>query len=134
MKNKIKWADRHISRPAPYIALCFNQKEYNDVIDWFGIDHDRSRFINNGAHATTHVLIEEGSFACIVCLGDIKNKSVVEVYGLLAHESVHIWQAYVEKIGETRPGDEQEAYAVQAVFQSLMTAFLEKSKKVKKKK
>lgn len=56
----------------------------------------------------------------MVCLAeDWRKFGVVELYGLLVHEAVHIWQQYCDFYGETTPGREQEAYAVQAVFQEL---------------
>ena len=44
----------------------------------------------------------------------------VEVYGLLVHEAVHIWQHARDRMKEKNPGGEHEAYTVQHIAQALM--------------
>ena len=43
-----------------------------------------------------------------------------DILGTLVHESVHIWQQYKKYIGETKPGKEQEAYAIEAIWRTLV--------------
>lgn len=81
-------------------------------------------WVRNSAHATTHIFRnDKGGLVCVVCLGDTSGRSAVEIAGLLVHEAVHCWQAYAAAIGENEPGDEQEAYAVQAIAQELMAEY-----------
>lgn len=40
-----------------------------------------------------------------------------EIAGVLAHESMHMWQAICEVSGEHRPGIETEAYMIQAMVE-----------------
>lgn len=42
---------------------------------------------------------------------------------MLAHETVHIWQAFKLRIGENNPSDEIEAYAVQSILQTLLETY-----------
>ena len=58
-----------------------------------------------------------------MCIAVTGNRLPVEVAGLLVHEAVHVWQEYADRIGETHPGREQEAYAIQAISQELMTEY-----------
>jgi len=41
----------------------------------------------------------------------------------LVHESVHAWQFYKERIGETLPGKEIEAYAIQSIWKTLVAEY-----------
>lgn len=77
------------------------------------------------ADATAHYFeAPEGrGLTVIVCLQDAAGRNPIEVAGLLVHEAVHAWQRYAEWIGEEEPGNEQEAYAVQAIAQELMAEF-----------
>lgn len=80
------------------------------------------------ADATTHQAEhKDGSAACIVTLRAWKGRTPVEVAGLLVHEAVHVWQSYCARIGERNPGDEQEAYGIQAIAQELMQSFTEQT-------
>lgn len=45
--------------------------------------------------------------------------SWIQDAGLLAHEAVHVMQGYFDALGEEEPGDEMQAYIVQAVSQYL---------------
>jgi len=80
-------------------------------------------WINPGADATSHHLVSENKRVCVVCLGNMGGRSAIEVAGLLVHEAVHVWQEYADSIGESTPGREQEAYAIQAIAQELMAEY-----------
>lgn len=69
----------------------------------------------------------KGSAGAIVTLGDHLEEahSRVEIAGVLAHESTHVWQYVRDEIGEEKPSPEFEAYAVQAIFQQLYQAWLD---------
>lgn len=59
--------------------------------------------------------------ATLVCLGE-KPKSILWLYGTLAHEAVHVFQHIMERIGETRPSDELQAYSIEWITRHLMLA------------
>lgn len=76
------------------------------------------------ADASTHYFVSDaGKLTVVVCLKGWEGRNPIEVAGLLVHEAVHVWQEYASDIGESSPGAEQEAYAVQAVAQELMADF-----------
>ncbi len=47
---------------------------------------------------------------------------------ILAHEAVHVWRHIREKIGETDPSSEFEAYAVQSITQFLLDVHIKSNK------
>ena len=122
---KQRWLDRRIARPGPYMVLCFSDAEFRASIAHLKAPSIPA-WMNAGADAMTHFFEHErrGTVA-VICLGAgwCKRKSI-EVAGLLVHEAVHVWQQYCVDIGESRPGDEQEAYAIQSIAQELMSEFV----------
>jgi hypothetical protein len=119
----MKWLDRRIARPGPYLCLCLSEKEYKTAMKHCGLEVDHV-WLNDNANATTHLLRnQKRELCCIVCLGDVEGRLPIEVAGILIHEAVHVWQEYCADIGETHPASEQEAYAIQSVSQELLAEF-----------
>lgn len=65
-----------------------------------------------------------GTYA-IVQLGDTSERKPIEVYGLLLHEAVHVWQKIRKLMGEKEPSSEFEAYSIQAIAQDLFEMYEE---------
>ena len=117
------WLDRRIAAPGPYLALCLSQDEFDSAMAHLKIKTSAS-YVNEGKGGTTHHATNpSGELVCVVCIGDYAGRNPVEVAGLLVHEAVHVWQEYADSIGETSPGREQEAYAIQSIAQELMAEF-----------
>ena len=120
---KVKWLDRRIARPGPYLALVLSQEEFNAAMRHCGLPTG-APYVSPEASATTHLSRgKTGDVMAVVALGDTSERNPIEVAGLLVHEAVHVWQEYCESIGEANPGHEQEAYAVQAIAQELMAEY-----------
>ena len=120
---KTKWLDRRIACSGPHLALCLSADEFHAAMAHINADDQSARWVRGGS-ATTHCVSDDsGKLTCIVCISDFDGRDPIEVAGLLVHEAVHVWQRYAASIGEDRPGDEQEAYAVQAISQELMAEF-----------
>ncbi|MCF1332090.1 hypothetical protein LH678_07120 [Acinetobacter baumannii] len=66
----------------------------------------------------------DGAYA-IVQIGDMADKNQIQVYGLLLHEAVHIWQIVKKRMGESEPSVEFEAYSIQAIAQDLFEMYEE---------
>jgi hypothetical protein len=125
---KVRWLDRRLGPPGPYLALCLSQAEYREAVQHLK-SPEIPRWVGRGANATTHTFThEENGIVCIVCIEGHENHSPIEVAGMLVHEAVHVWQQWCDEIGETRPGTEQEAYAIQAISQELMAEFTRRIK------
>lgn len=119
--KKNKWLDRRVAKPGPYLTLCLSDAELQAVAKQ--ITNYYVPFPEVGA--TCNQITKDGDHFCVVALSEHaqKNNNAIEVAGMLVHEAVHAWQYYAEKMGETRPGDEQEAYAIQAISQELLAEY-----------
>lgn len=118
------WLDRRVAAPGPYLTLVTSQDEFDAVLRHFKMPLGAPYLSSARADATAHFFDNQrGDSVAVVALGDTTDRSGVEVAGLLVHEAVHIWQTHRENIGETHPGREQEAYAVQSIAQELMAEY-----------
>ena len=123
---KIKWLDRRIAAPAPYLTLCTSEAQFVQALKDCGIKQAPDWIKTPTAHATCHYLTSGKSEAvCIVCIDVAPERDPIEIAGLLVHEAVHVVQDYFRRIGEHEPATEQYAYAVQSVSQELMAAYSE---------
>ncbi len=120
---RTKWLDRRIAAPGPYLALCLSEAEFAAALRHIKVSGDPPWITNAHSHATAHTFEGPRGLTVIVCLCEFEGRNPIEVAGLLIHEAVHIWQQYADHIGEHRPGDEQEGYAIQAIAQELMAEF-----------
>lgn len=122
-RSAVQWLDRRISAPGPYLTLCLSEAEFRAALADL-TPPSVPAWINAGADATTHFFDNQDKKTCaFVCLGDHKDRNAIEIAGLLVHEAVHVWQQHAFDIGERKPGDEQEAYAVQSIAQELLAEF-----------
>jgi hypothetical protein len=123
--KKINWLPRYISPPAPYLCLCLSEDEYLIAFKHMDVKPRDEWIRTPQADATTHFLRNrKGELCVVVCLAGYERRTPIEVTGLLIHEAVHIWQEWCAFYGETHPGSEQEAYAVQQLTQTLMEEFV----------
>ena len=117
------WLNRRVAAPGPYLTLVMSQDEFDAALRHFKMPLG-TPYLNARADATVHFFDNRsGDSVAVVALGDTTGRSSVEIAGLLVHEAVHIWQTHRESIGETHPGREQEAYAVQGIAQELMAEY-----------
>jgi hypothetical protein len=70
-------------------------------------------------HGAAHTHHFHGDCVIVCLFKETRRVSRIQIAGLLAHEAVHVWQAVRRDMNEKAPAVEQEAYAVQAIFQSL---------------
>ena len=121
---KPTWLDRRVAAPGPYLTLVTSQDEFDAVLRHCKMPLGTPYLSSARADATAHFFDNQrGDSVAVVALGDTTGRSGVEIAGLLVHEAVHIWQTHRESIGETHPGREQEAYAVQCIAQELMAEY-----------
>jgi len=120
---KTHWLNRDISAPGPYLCLCKSEAEFNSALKKLKVYTDISWLANSYSHATTHYFESQQGLATVVCIDANNSYTTIQIYALLVHEAVHVWQEWCRHIGEHTPGLEQEAYAIQQIAQNLMIEF-----------
>ena len=118
-----RWLDRRIASPGPHLALCLSEDEFKAACRH--LKATAPPWIKTPqAHATLHWFERpDAPLTAVLCMQKWQGRDPIEVAGLLVHEAVHVWQGYADHIGESGPGLEQEAYAVQAIAQEFMAEF-----------
>lgn len=115
-----------------YIGFCSTEKEYKTQLKKLGINDGNYSFLGSDhANATLHSMTStDGKYLLLLCfdMESAKTRTPIEVAGLIAHESMHVWQQTRDYIGE-RDTKETEAYFVQYVSQFFMECYEEASKK-----
>lgn len=118
----MKWLDRRIAAPGPYLTLVLSESEFDSVCKRLKVPTEP--WLGTHANATTHFMEDgNGNYCAVVALGEVEGVTSIQIAALLVHESVHIWQRYARRIGEDAPGDEQEAYAIQSISQELLAEY-----------
>jgi hypothetical protein len=126
-KPKPFWLDRRIAADGPYLILCLREKDYLAAMKHLNVPVIGPWLLETKG-ATAHLCVRpNGDMAVVVCMRP-EQRPLTEMLGMLVHEATHVWQHYAEQIGETNPGKEQEAYAIQAISQELMQSFLDQTK------
>ena len=126
----MKWLDRSLLISPYSYALCKSEKIFHKELKRLNIPKSNWPNFLTTTHVNATAHFFENSYThgkcCIVCLGNTEKFTKIQVYSLLVHEAVHIWQEIRESIGERYPGVEQEAYAIQSISQKLMLAYKRK--------
>jgi len=123
MAKKYKWLDRRIAKPGPYLTLCLTAEEVKHAAK--ELTDYQMEFPKWGARAFLFPRDGTDDLCAIIALAEDsqKNNNSIEIAGMLVHEAVHVWQYYADGMGEMKPGDEQEAYAIQAISQELLAEY-----------
>jgi len=125
-----EWLDRALIASPYYYRLCINEKDFHRELKRLKISQEQwPPFITKDA--ATHFFEGGDRPLAIVTIGNAKGKSVPQLYAMLVHEAVHVWQDIKESLGEKSPSSEFEAYSIQALSQRLMESY-ERQRKVKK--
>jgi hypothetical protein len=131
MKTRLRWLDRSLLFSPYYYALCTTPEVFEKELKRLGVaPRERPVFVKGGSDAQCVFLrSSDGKPLCLVCIKKQKGRSREAVYALLIHEGVHLWQAIKKEIGESAPGDEGEAYAIQNISLQLMSSYREQVKR-----
>jgi hypothetical protein len=128
-RPRVKWLDRTMMA-GPYLTLCLSEEEYRAALKSIRIPDDGEPWCpEHFDGAKCHQIRSSGALHCIVTMNGSGEHLPEEVAAMLAHEAVHVWQATCEFIGETNPGREQAAYAIQNIVYVLYQDYLSRGAK-----
>lgn len=132
MQTKVKWLERVLFQ-GPHLALVTNQKQMDSIMK--RVNLPSTPYCSAKGHATTHSFLNgDGNLMCVVGLDLEKaaGEDPIDVAALLVHEAVHVWQqvrsGIVFVLDAERTGGleaEMEAYAIQNISATLMSAYKE---------
>ena len=99
--------------------LATDEKAFKRILKSFSI-YD-SDYLPTGALACCTIYEEQG--LAVICLREELALTTEDIYCLLVHEAVHLWQAHCRWLGEDKPGEETEAYAIQKIAGELIKEY-----------
>ncbi len=132
-RSKSRWLDRSLIVNPYCYALCLSKKEFNYELNRLGLKKSqRPNFLaDNNCSATIHFLrnLNNKQNCAIICIDNDIDADELQIYSLLTHEAVHLWQHIKECMGEVNVSKEFEAYSIQGIAQNLMYSYKEQNDK-----
>ena len=134
-KNTL-WLDRALFVSPYYYRLCLTDAEFQKELKYLKVPRkDWPNFLGSAtANATIHFFESPtDGLSAIICITVGKQHNLEQVYAMLVHEAVHLFQEIKLCTGEAKPSVEFEAYAIQTLSQRLMESYKEQTSKKGKK-
>lgn len=108
-----------------WFGFTDDEKAYKKEVARLGIK-DIPDFVTQGKDAMVHPFTRKNDLT-LICTIKIQKESLDRILGLLVHEAVHVWQAILDHIGETKySAPEIEAYHIQNIAQWMIEKILQK--------
>jgi hypothetical protein len=123
---KPKWLDRTLIANPYYYTLCTTPKMFAKEMKRLGIENPPRFILNDHSDASVHWFEKDGGLCAVINIREHKDKH--QIYALLIHEAVHIWQEIRINIGESAPSKEFEAYAIQRISMELFDEYKRQTK------
>lgn len=130
-KHAPNWLERCLLT-GPFLTLCTTPAAYRRACKHLGVaKRDRPQFLLHPRYGAAVHFFESCTSVhdtAIVCIQADSKYSLAQIHALLVHEAVHVWQHARRGYNETAPGEEVEAYGIQAISQALMEEFARQTK------
>lgn len=101
--------------------ICANQEIYDNACREFL--YESLTFPDDANACVQHLEREDGDKISVIMAFKLDGMGFIEKLGVLAHEAVHVWQGYIEIIGESEPSKEFEAYTIEEIFVNIANDF-----------
>jgi hypothetical protein len=121
--DEVVWCNR--GWQPVYFGFCPSKRAWTREMKKMGCPQEP--YPTSDGRATTFTMRNKVSVIVSLDATVAKERSPLEITGLLAHEATHIWQKVRETMEEQNPSIEFEAYSVQAIYQELFRAWLDTS-------
>jgi hypothetical protein len=126
--RQLRWLDRDTVR-GPHMALCLSEKAFLAAARHCKVSVAPGEWLCEGFEGCTHTWQDKHKLMCVVCIDPSHfTGNPIGIASLLVHEAVHAYQRLRDSIGETRPGIEFEAYAIQGIADRLMREFVRQTR------
>ena len=127
-----RWLDRAVLTAPYYYVLCLCEGDFHRELKRLKVPQATwPPFVRPGYGGQVAFFDVRGKSVAIVNISIQKRCTREEVYGLLIHEAVHLWQALRENMQEHSPASEQEAYIIQHLAQQLMCSYRDQTKRIR---
>lgn len=121
-KSHIRWLNTTLVQGVD-MALFIDPDDFDKAVAELKLEDPPEFLPAPDALAGVHEVESAKSKHCFVVLGDVTSLKPLEIFTLLVHEAVHVWQTTREFLGEEKPSYEFEAYAIQNISHRLIDEF-----------
>lgn len=121
-KSRIRWLDTTLVQGVD-MALFIDPDDFAAAINELNVEDPPEFLPAQDALAGVHEVQANKTTHCFVVIGDVTRFKRTEIFTLLVHEAVHVWQITREFLGEDKPSSEFEAYAIQNISHRLIDEF-----------
>jgi hypothetical protein len=105
------------------IIFCPTKKAWDQEIKRLNGNQPWPEAANKGGHCLLGENDVTGVSAILVAVYSGAERDANEVIMTLVHEAVHVWQFCCRVMGESAPGIEIEAYAIEEISRGLVDAY-----------
>ncbi len=107
-------------------GFCPNKTAWDALMDAYKCSDEYPSGKDSNCAGKVTIFDTPKGRTCVLTIrdGSEHTASYISVLGLIAHESMHVWQQILEFMGEKSAGVEHEAYSMQHIFMGLLSLFM----------
>lgn len=133
-KKEFEWCHRSLIQTPFHYALCTTEKGFKKALKKIELPKNQHpEFVNDGKDACVWSFWSSSQRICLVTIRQDESYTIEQIYSMLTHEAVHLFQYVHNDIGEKQPSIEFEAYSIQQITQNLIESYNRQTSKTKEK-